>query len=104
MESDWNETLKLRIVEGHKLSGKRLPVTLLDDKCICTDDSWTGVEGLEGEGGVEGLFLSAEQGLLGNNLEAAEVVVLVKFGDPHRWGPDGDAGDDGLCLELISLV
>lgn len=61
MVSDWKETLKLLIVEGHRLSGKRLPAAiLLDDD---NDESLTGVEGLcdgVGEGGVEGLFLSAD--------------------------------------------
>lgn len=51
MLSDWKETLKLLIVEGHTP-----PATIL------LDESRTGVEGLGGggEGGVEGLFLSAE--------------------------------------------
>ena len=58
MESDWKETLRLRIVEGHRLSGKRLPAALLDDNLTSKDESRTGVEGLGGggEGGVEGLF------------------------------------------------
>lgn len=62
MLSDWKETLKLRIVEGHRLSGKRLPAILLDDSFPSTDESLIGVEGLGGggEGGVEGLFLSAD--------------------------------------------
>ena len=47
-------------MEGQRASGILLPDTLLDDKCTSIDESWTGVEGLGGEGGVAGLFLSAD--------------------------------------------
>lgn len=106
MVSDWKETLRLRIVEGHRLSGKRLPVTLLDNNFPSTDASLVGVEGLRavGEGGVEGLFLSAERDLFGNNCDVDADVVLVRFGDGHLRVPDGVAGVGDLYLELTSLV
>lgn len=105
MVSDWKETLRLRIVEGHRPSGKRL----LDNNFPSTD---TGVEGLcgVGEGGVEGLFLSVERDLFGNKWEDDDDddagVVLVRFGEGHlRGGAEGLAGGVGdLYLELISLV
>ena len=111
MLSDWKETLRLRIVEGHRLSGKRLPGSLLDNNFPSTDESLVGVEGLrtDGEGGVEGLFLSAERDLFGNNWEEvdAEVdtdVVLIRFGDGHLRVLDGLEGVGDLYLELTSLV
>jgi len=58
--SDWKETLKLRIVDGQRASGILLPATLLDDEFTSIDESWTGVEGRGGEGGVAGLFLSVD--------------------------------------------
>jgi len=102
-------------VEGHRLSGKRLPVpaTLLDNNFPSPDESLVGVEGLRavGDGGVEGLFLSAERDLFGNNCEVDEVVdevdaevVLVRFGDGHLRVLDGVAGVGDLYLELTSLV
>jgi len=50
-------------VEGHKLSGKRLVDSLLDEAGKSIDKSRIGVEGLVGDGGVEGRFLSAETAL-----------------------------------------
>lgn len=102
-------------MEGHRLSGKRLPVpaTLLDNNFPSPDESLVGVEGLRavGDGGVEGLFLSAERDLFGNNCEVDEVVdevdaevVLVRFGDGHLRVLDGVAGVGDLYLELTSLV
>jgi len=106
MLSDWKETLRLRIVEGHRLSGKRLPGSLLDNNFPSTDESLVGVEGLRavGEGGVEGLFLSAERDLFGNNWEVDAGVVLVRFGDGHLRVLDGLTGVGDLYLELTSLV
>lgn len=98
-------------MEGHRLSGKRLPDCLLEDNFPSTDESLVGVEGLDGvgEGGVEGLFLSAERNLFGNKWDDGDddddgVAGLVRFGEGHLRGPEGLAGVGDLYLELTSLV
>jgi hypothetical protein len=91
-------------VEGHKLSGDRPFPILLDDNCISTAESWTGVDGLDGEGGVEGRFLSADTALLGTKWDDGEGNVLVTFGERKRRGLAGVAGEGDLYLELTSLV
>lgn len=103
MVSDWKETLRLRIVEGHRLSGKRL--LLRDDNFPSTDESLVGVDGLGGVGevGVEGLFLSAERDLFGNKWEE-DAGVLETIGEGHLRGVEGLAGVGDLYLELTSLV
>lgn len=55
------------------------------------------MEGLGGDGGVEGRFLSADIALFGTGNERA-VPVLVMVGEGQRLG----VGD--LYLELTSLV
>lgn len=104
-ESDWKETQRLRIVEGHKPSGNLWIMTLLEDTGMSTEESLTGVVGLCGEGGVEGRLLSADRARLGADRE--EVVVpavtgLVRPGEMLRLGAAGGVGD--LYLELTSLV
>jgi hypothetical protein len=91
-------------VEGHKLSGDRPFPILLDGNCISAAESWTGVDGLDdGEGGVEGRFLSADWALLGTKWEDVG-TVLVTFGEGKRRGLAGVAGAGDLYLELTSLV
>lgn len=90
-------------MEGHKTSGNRLPIIFLDANCISVDVSRTGVDGLGGEGGVEGRFLSAEIALFGTNWEDV-VTVLVIVGEGHRLEPEGVDGVGDLYLELTSLV
>lgn len=105
--SDWKDTLRLLIVEGHKLSGNRPPVlNLLDGNCVSTDDSLTGVDGLGGDGGVEGRFLSAESALFAPNW-ACEGTVLVRCGDGQRLAVAAEVvvvGEGDLYRELTSLV
>lgn len=79
IESDWKETLKLRIVEGHRPSGNLPELTFLGANCVSTDESCTGVDGREGadgregvdgregDAGVDGRFLSADWALFGAN-------------------------------------
>lgn len=71
---------------------------------MSTDESRTGVEGLEGEGGVEGRLLSADWDLLGTTWEGVD-DVLVRPGDGKRRPTEGvDDGVGDLYLELTSLV
>lgn len=66
--------------------------------------SRAGVDGLGGEGGVGGRFLSADWALFDTNW-AGTGTVLVRFGEPHRLGPEGvDGGVGDLYRELTSLV
>lgn len=90
-------------MEGHKASGNRLPINFLDANCITFVVSWTGVEGLGGDGGVEGRFLSADIALFGTDTDDA-VAVLVVFGEGQRLGPEAADGIGDLYLELTSLV
>ena len=85
-------------MEGHKPSGSRLPIIFLDPNCISVDVSWTGVDGLGGDGGVEGLFLSADIALFGANWDDG-VTVLVIVGKGQRLEPEGVAGVGDLYLE-----
>lgn len=63
------------------------------------------MDGLDGEGGVEGRFLSAEWALLGGTKwDDGEGNVLVTFGEGKRRGLAGVAGEGDLYLELTSLV
>lgn len=104
--SDWKETLRLRIVEGHNTSGSLLPI-FLDDNCCSADVSETGVEGLEeGDVGLEGLFLSADNALLEEANWDDGLIVLVIFGDGHRLEFEVvvEEGVGDLYLELTSLV
>ena len=70
------------------------------DDCDSVDVSDTGVHG-RGDGGVEGLFLSAETALFGPDEGNEELAFLIRFGDGHRREFVG-VGD--LYLELTSLV
>lgn len=91
-------------MEGHKPSCKRLPAIFFDDTCTSIDDSSTGVDGLGGEEGVEGLLLSADCALLGNNWEDPE-FVLVSFGDEYRWDLlHWVAGEGDLLLLYLELI
>lgn len=86
-------------MDGHKPSGNRLlPITFLDANSISVAVSRAGVDGLGGDGGVEGLFLSADIALFGTDWEDG-VDVLVIVGDGQRLDGVGD-----LYLELTSLV
>jgi len=124
--SDWKETLRLRIVEGHNTSGSLLPI-FLDDNCCSADVSDTGVDCLEVDVGVdvlflsavsdtgvddlevyvgvEGLLLSADTALLEANWDEG-LTVLVRFGDGYRLEFEFEVvervGD--LYLELTSLI
>lgn len=67
----------------------------------------TGVEGVggDGEGGVEGLFLSADCDLFGaNNEDAGARNVLETLGDGERPAEQGLEGVGDLYLELTSLI
>lgn len=101
--SDWKETLKLLMVEGHKLSTDRPPAVLLEDNLKSVDKSWPGVDGLVGEGGVEGRFLSADWALFCTNWEE-DCTVLEAFGEEQRRGVERAEGVGDLYLELTSLV
>ena len=90
-------------MEGHKPSGSRLPIIFLDPKCISVDASWTGVDALGGDDGVEGLFLSTDIALFGSNWDGA-ATVLVIAGEGQRLEPEGMAGVGDLYLERTSLV
>lgn len=86
-------------MDGHKPSGNLLlPITFLDANSISVAVSQAGVDGIGGDGGVEGLFLSADIALFGTNWEDG-VTVLVIVGDGQRLDVVGD-----LYLELTSLV
>lgn len=94
-------------MEGHKLSRDRPFPIFLDDNCISTAESWTGVDGLDvdgGEGGVEGRFLSKDWDLFGTNLGVVGDADndLVRLGEGQRRGLAAGEGD--LYLELTSLV
>lgn len=101
--SDWKETLKLRMVEGHKLSAIRPPADLLEDNLKSAVKSLARVDGLVGEGGVEGRFLSADIALFCTNWEEAN-TVLEAVGDGQRRGVERAEGVGDLYLERTSLV
>lgn len=81
-----------------------MPATFLDATNDSVDVSWTGVDGdgLFGEGGVDGRFLSADIALFGT--DTFDVVVLVTVGEGKRLGPEAATGVGDLYLELTSLV
>lgn len=81
--SDWKETVRLRIVEGHKTSG----ITFLEARCFSIDMSCTGVV-LDCRLGGEGRFLSAETARLGTGDD-----------DEVLWMLEGD-----IYLGLMSLL
>lgn len=81
-----------------------MPATFLDAKNTSVDVSCTGVDGdgLGGDGGVEGRFLSADIALFGT--DTFEFVALVTVGEGQRFGPEDATGVGDLYLELTSLV
>lgn len=93
IESDWKETLKLRIVEGHRLSANLLALTFLDANCISTDESCTGVDGRDGVDGREGV--DGRDGVDGREGVDGRDGVDGREGVDGR---DGEAGVDGRFL------
>lgn len=92
-------------MEGHNTSGNLLLIIFLADNSDSADVSETGVEEPDGDGGVDGLLLSADKALLGADWDDGneELTFLVKFGDGHRRELIFDGVGD-LYLELTSLV
>lgn len=89
------ETLRLRILEGHKDSGNLPPVAVfLAARLISTDVSWTGVEGHDGDCGVPGRHLSVDTALVEIG-DGVLVIVLDVFGEGQRLGVGN------LYLEVI---
>lgn len=65
--------------------------------------SSAGVDGLGGDGGVAGRFLSADIALLGADFDDT-TAVLVVLGEEQRLGPEPADGLGDLYLEGTSRV
>lgn len=95
------------MVEGHNPSVRTLPTPFLEGVCTSLRESRLGVDGLGGEGGVDGRLRSADTDRLAN--KGVEETDLVTLGEELLLGTvcvgkDGEEVIVDLYLDGTSLV